>query len=137
MVARAPDGALIARKLLSENTRPIATPPCRASAICLGLDAGAPIPSGNIGAVKMGTTVATNALLERKGERTAACHHARVFATRCKIGYQARPKIFAKQIIKPEMLLRARSRNRRARSRRRHGRSRPPISRRARANSKA
>src|SRR5581483_311050 len=67
----------------------------------LGLKAGEPIPADRIGAVKMGTTVATNALLERKGERTLLLV-TRGFHDALKIGYQARPKIFARQIVKPE-----------------------------------
>src|SRR5262249_60816614 len=55
------------------------------------------------GAVKMGTTVATNALLERKGERTLLLV-TKGFRDALRIGYQARPKIFARQIIKPDML---------------------------------
>src|SRR5262249_53189984 len=58
---------------------------------------------GRIGAVKMGTTVATNALLERKGERTLLLI-TKGFRDALKIGYQARPKIFARHIIKPDML---------------------------------
>ena len=69
----------------------------------LGLKAGEPIPPGRIGAVKMGTTVATNALLERKGERTLLVI-TKGFRDALKIGYQARPKIFARHIIKPDML---------------------------------
>ena len=64
---------------------------------------GEPIPAGVIGEVKMGTTVATNALLERKGERTLLLI-TRGFRDALQIGYQARPKIFAKEIIKPDML---------------------------------
>ena len=64
---------------------------------------GEPIPRGEIGAVKMGTTVATNALLERKGERTLLLI-TKGFRDALRIGYQARPKIFAKEIIKPELL---------------------------------
>ena len=69
----------------------------------LGLAAGEPIPAGAIGVVKMGTTVATNALLERKGERTLLVT-TRGFRDALEIGYQARPKIFARNIIKPEQL---------------------------------
>ena len=69
----------------------------------LGLQKGEAIPQGRVGAVKMGTTVATNALLERKGERTLLVT-TKGFRDALRIGYQARPKIFAKQIIKPEML---------------------------------
>ncbi len=79
------------------------TPPCRASATSLGLKTGEPIPPGRVGAVKMGTTVATNALLERKGERTLLLI-TKGFRDALKIGYQARPKIFARHIIKPDML---------------------------------
>ncbi len=102
VVARSPDGRLVARKLLSES------PAYRDAAVqgireVLGLMPGAPIPPGAIGAVKMGTTVATNALLERKGERTLLLI-TKGFRDALRIGYQARPKIFARQIIKPEML---------------------------------
>jgi 5-oxoprolinase (ATP-hydrolysing) len=103
VIARKPDGGLIARKLLSEN--PGAYPDAAVAGIreCLGLKQGSAIPA-NLGiTVKMGTTVATNALLERKGERTALLV-TKGFRDALKIGYQARPKIFAKQIIKPEML---------------------------------
>ena len=73
------------------------------SANLLGLEADEPIPPETIGAVKMGTTVATNALLERKGARTLLLT-TRGFRDALKIGYQARPKIFARQIVKPDML---------------------------------
>jgi 5-oxoprolinase (ATP-hydrolysing) len=69
----------------------------------LGVAPGAAIPSARIAAVKMGTTVATNALLERKGERTLLLI-TKGFRDALRIGYQARPKIFAKHIIKPDML---------------------------------
>jgi len=103
VVARSPDGKLIARKLLSENRQAYRDAAVQGIRECLGLSSGMPIPTGKIGAVKMGTTVATNALLERKGERTALLI-TKGFRDALKIGYQARPKIFAKQIIKPEML---------------------------------
>src|SRR5262249_14647820 len=61
------------------------------------------IPSERINAVKMGTTVATNALLERKGERTLLLI-TKGFRDALCIGYQARPKIFAKHIVKPDTL---------------------------------
>src|SRR3954454_13077564 len=69
IVGRRRDGSLVAHKLLSEN--PEAYPDAAVHGIreLLGLKRGEPIPDGAIGAVKMGTTVATNALLERKGER--------------------------------------------------------------------
>jgi len=103
VVARAPDGTLSARKLLSENRQAYRDAAVQGIRDSLGLVKGEPIPRGKIGAVKMGTTVATNALLERKGERTALLI-TKGFRDALKIGYQARPKIFAKQIIKPEML---------------------------------
>ena len=103
VVARAPDGTLEARKLLSENPEAYRDAAVAGIRDALGLKKGEAIPAGKIGAVKMGTTVATNALLERKGERTALLI-TRGFRDALKIGYQARPKIFAKQIIKPEML---------------------------------
>src|SRR5262249_61355708 len=75
----------------------------RACGIPLALSPPEPIPPGLIGAVKMGTTVATNALLERKGARTVLVT-TKGFRDAFKIGYQARPKIFARHIIKPDML---------------------------------
>ena len=69
----------------------------------LGLARGAPIPAGAIDAVKMGTTVATNALLERKGERTALVI-TRGFADALRIGYQNRPKLFVRRIELPTLL---------------------------------
>ncbi|MFJ5489095.1 hydantoinase/oxoprolinase family protein, partial [Hansschlegelia beijingensis] len=69
----------------------------------LGLRPDEPVPSDRIGAVKMGTTVATNALLERKGERTALLI-TRGLGDQLRIGYQARPKLFARKIEKPEAL---------------------------------
>src|SRR4029079_179570 len=71
VVARRPDGALLTHKLLSENPEPYRDSALAGSRNILGLRAGDPIPAAQIDAVKMGTTVATNALLERKGERTA------------------------------------------------------------------
>ena len=79
------------------------TPRSRRSAGSLGLASGEPIPAGAIRAVKMGTTVATNALLERRGERTLLVT-TRGFRDALEIGYQARPRIFARNIIKPEQL---------------------------------
>ncbi|MGH6770629.1 MAG: hydantoinase/oxoprolinase N-terminal domain-containing protein, partial [Xanthobacteraceae bacterium] len=103
IVGRRPDGALVARKLLSENPGAYRDAAVAGIRALLGLTAGAPIPPGTIGAVKMGTTVATNALLERKGERTLLLI-TKGFRDALRIGYQARPKIFARHIIKPDML---------------------------------
>ncbi len=70
VVGRAPDGKLTAHKLLSENPEAYADAAVQGIRDLLGLKAGEPIPPSMVGAVKMGTTVATNALLERKGDRT-------------------------------------------------------------------
>ncbi|HEU5273563.1 MAG TPA: hydantoinase B/oxoprolinase family protein [Xanthobacteraceae bacterium] len=103
VIGRKPDGTLVAHKLLSENPEAYRDAAVQGIRDLLGLAPGAPIPPGLIGAVKMGTTVATNALLERKGERTLLMT-TRGFRDALKIGYQARPRIFARQIIKPDML---------------------------------
>jgi len=102
VIGRDPRGRLHPMKLLSESP---AYTDAAVEAIrrLLGLASGAPIPSGAIGAVKMGTTVATNALLERRGERTLLVT-TRGFRDALEIGYQARPRIFARNIIKPEQL---------------------------------
>ena len=103
IVGRRPDGTLVPRKLLSENPDAYSDAAVQGIRDLLGLKAGEAIPPGRVGAVKMGTTVATNALLERKGERTLLLI-SKGFRDALKIGYQARPKIFARQIIKPDML---------------------------------
>src|SRR5216110_1501659 len=103
VVGRRPDGALTAHKLLSENPEAYRDAAVQGIRDLLGLARGEPIPAGRVGAVKMGTTVATNALLERKGDRTLLLT-TKGFRDALRIGYQARPKIFAKHIIKPEML---------------------------------
>ncbi len=103
VVGRRPDGTLVAHKLLSENPEAYADAAVQGIRDLLGLKKGEPIPRGKVGAVKMGTTVATNALLERKGERTLLLI-TKGFRDALKIGYQARPKIFAKEIIKPELV---------------------------------
>ncbi len=98
-----PDGALVARKLLSDNPEAYGDAAVQGIRELLALAPAEPIPPGHIGAIKMGTTVATNALLERKGERTLLLV-TRGFRDALRIGYQARPKIFARHIVKPEML---------------------------------
>ena len=103
VVARRPDGSLVAHKLLSENPGAYRDAAVQGIRDLLGLAPGTPIPAGQIGAIKMGTTVATNALLERKGERTVLVT-TKGFRDALKIGYQARPKIFARHIVKPEIL---------------------------------
>ena len=102
VIGRDPRGRLHPMKLLSESPA-YADAAVEAIRRLLALASGAPIPAGIIGAVKMGTTVATNALLERRGERTLLVT-TRGFRDALEIGYQARPRIFAKNIIKPEQL---------------------------------
>ena len=103
IVARAPDGALSTHKLLSEN--PGRYPDAAIAGIrdILRVPANQPIPPGLIDAVKMGTTVATNALLERKGDRTLLIVN-KGFADALRIGNQARPRLFDLAITLPSML---------------------------------
>src|SRR5215467_14505763 len=103
VIGRRPDGALVAHKLLSDNPEAYGDAAVQGIRDLIGAKPGKPIPQGIIGSVKMGTTVATNALLERKGERTLLLI-TKGFRDALKIGYQARPKIFARHIIKPQML---------------------------------
>jgi 5-oxoprolinase (ATP-hydrolysing) len=103
IVARQPDGALRVHKLLSENPERYSDASIQGIRDILGLAANDPIPTDQIAAIKMGTTVATNALLERKGDRTVLCI-TKGFRDALRIGYQNRPNIFARQIILPEML---------------------------------
>src|SRR6202046_2826582 len=102
VIGRDSRGRLHTMKLLSESP---AYTDAAVEAIrrLLGLAVAEPIPVGAIGAVKMGTTVATNALLERRGERTLLVT-TRGFRDALEIGYQARPRIFARKIVKPEQL---------------------------------
>ncbi len=103
IVARAPDGALITAKLLSSNPARYRDAALAGIRQVLGLPADAPIPAGLIDAVKMGTTVATNALLERRGARTLLLVN-RGFADLLRIGHQARPDLFALDIVLPGLL---------------------------------
>jgi len=103
IVGRAPDGALHTHKLLSVNPEHYADAAVQGIRDLLGLPSGVPIPSAQIGAVKMGTTVATNALLERKGDRTVLAI-TRGFRDALRIGYQARPRLFDRHIVLPELL---------------------------------
>ena len=103
IVARTPDGEIRAHKLLSENPEAYADAALQGIRDLMGVAGDAAIPSERIAAVKMGTTVATNALLERSGDRTLLVT-TRGFRDALRIGYQARPEIFAKEIILPELL---------------------------------
>ncbi|HEX2446913.1 MAG TPA: hydantoinase B/oxoprolinase family protein [Methyloceanibacter sp.] len=103
IVARAPDGRLLTHKLLSENPEAYADAAIAGIADLLASPRGKPLPSPRIAAVRMGTTVATNALLERKGDPLLLIV-SQGFRDALEIGYQARPKIFARRIEKPSML---------------------------------
>jgi 5-oxoprolinase (ATP-hydrolysing) len=103
IVGRDPGGRVAVLKLLSENRSAYRDAAVAGIRGLMGLSPGDAIPGDRIGAVKMGTTVATNALLERKGDRTLLLI-TKGFRDALKIGYQARPEIFAKKIVKPEML---------------------------------
>ena len=103
IVGRAPDGALHTHKLLSENPEQYRDAAVAGIRRLLGLRAGAPITPSAVECVKMGTTVATNALLERKGDRTLLVT-TRGFRDALRIGYQARPRLFDRHIVLPELL---------------------------------
>ena len=101
VVARRPDGALVTRKLLSDNPEHYRDAAIQGIREVLGLVAGEPIRG--VDTVRMGTTVATNALLERKGDRTLLVVN-RGFRDALRIGYQTRPRLFDLDIVLPEML---------------------------------
>ncbi len=102
VIGRAPGGELTALKLLSENPGAYDDAAIEGIRRLLGAEAGA-IPPERVGTVRMGTTVATNALLERKGDRTLLLV-TEGFRDALRIAYQDRPDIFAKEIVLPEML---------------------------------
>ncbi|HEY8016845.1 MAG TPA: hydantoinase/oxoprolinase family protein, partial [Dongiaceae bacterium] len=102
LVARRPDGRLLTHKLLSENPEQYRDAAIQGIRELLDLPPGQAIP-GVVEAVKMGTTVATNALLERKGDRTLLVT-TKGFADQLRIAYQNRPDIFARHIVLPELL---------------------------------
>ncbi|MEV0133283.1 hydantoinase B/oxoprolinase family protein [Dactylosporangium sp. NPDC050688] len=104
IVARRPDdGRLVTRKLLSDNPARYADAAVAGIRALLGVAEGAPIPVDRIEAVRMGTTVATNALLERRGERTVLVI-TEGFGDALRIGYQNRPRIFDRHIVPPQVL---------------------------------
>jgi 5-oxoprolinase (ATP-hydrolysing) len=102
VVARRPDGSLVAHKLLSVS------PAYKDAAVAgirglLGVPSGEPVPAGRIGTVRLGTTVATNALLERKGERCVLVV-TEGFGDALRIAYQNRPRIFDRHIVLPGLV---------------------------------
>jgi 5-oxoprolinase (ATP-hydrolysing) len=103
IVGRAPEGTLHTLKLLSENPEQYRDAAVEGIRRLLGLAAGEPITPERVDCVKMGTTVATNALLERKGDRTLLVT-TRGFRDALRIAYQARPKLFERHIQLPELL---------------------------------
>lgn len=103
IVARRPDGTLLTHKLLSENPERYRDAAVQGIRDLLGVAPGEPVPAEAVEAVRMGTTVATNALLERKGEKTLLVITDGL-GDQLRIGYQARPKIFARKIELPEQL---------------------------------
>ncbi|WP_456387752.1 hydantoinase B/oxoprolinase family protein [Profundibacter sp.] len=103
VVARRPDGAVLTHKLLSVNPERYKDAAVQGIRDLLDLKTADPLPTGAILAVKMGTTVATNALLERKGERTLLLI-TKGFRDLLLIGYQTRPKLFDLEIKRPDLL---------------------------------
>ncbi len=103
VIGRDPQGTLHARKLLSENPEAYSDPAIAGIRDLIGLKAGEPVPENRIRDVRMGTTVATNALLERKGDRVLLLI-TKGFRDALRIAYQARPDIFAKEIVLPEQI---------------------------------
>jgi len=103
VVARRPDRTLAVHKLLSENPARYGDPAVAGIRQLLGVPPGAAIPAEQIRSVRLGTTIATNALLERKGEPTVLVITAG-FGDALRIAYQDRPKIFERQIVRPELL---------------------------------
>ncbi len=105
IVARRPDGSLTTHKLLSESPEHYRDAAIAGIRHLLGVAAGGTIPVEQVEAVKMGTTVATNALLERKGEPTVLAI-TRGFRDALRIAYQNRPRLFDRHIVLPELLYR-------------------------------
>ncbi|MEO8060090.1 MAG: hydantoinase B/oxoprolinase family protein [Burkholderiales bacterium] len=103
LVGKRPDGSLVTHKLLSENPEQYHDAAVAGIRHLLELKAGEPITPEQVECVKMGTTVATNALLERKGEPTLLVT-TQGFRDALRIGYQERPRIFDRHIVLPELL---------------------------------
>ncbi|HSH89125.1 MAG TPA: hydantoinase B/oxoprolinase family protein [Ramlibacter sp.] len=103
VVARRPDGSIVTHKLLSENPEQYRDAAVAGIRQLLGLKAGEPVTPEQVECVKMGTTVATNALLERKGEATLLVT-TKGFRDALRIAYQNRPRLFERHIVLPELL---------------------------------
>ncbi len=98
IVAKRPDGGILTHKLLSENPERYRDAAMQGIRELLGLSGDASLVEAPVDAVKMGTTVATNALLERKGERVALAI-TKGFGDQLRIAYQNRPKLFTRRIV--------------------------------------
>jgi Hydantoinase B/oxoprolinase/Hydantoinase/oxoprolinase N-terminal region len=103
IVALRPDGTLLTHKLLSDNPAHYRDAAVAGIRHLLGLSGDETVPASLVDSVRMGTTVATNALLERKGERVALVI-TRGFGDALRIGYQDRPRIFDREIVVPGQL---------------------------------
>lgn len=103
VVGKRPDGSLVTHKLLSDNPEQYRDAAVAGIRHLLGLKAGEPVRADLVECVKMGTTVATNALLERKGEPTLLVT-TRGFRDALRIAYQNRPRLFDRRIVLPELL---------------------------------
>ena len=103
IIARHPDGTLLCRKYLSENPESYDDAAVYGIKSMLDIHQSDPVPDGLIDKIKMGTTVATNALLERKGDDVLLAV-TKGFKDALEIGYQARPDTFALKIEKPDIL---------------------------------
>ncbi|HEX6446146.1 MAG TPA: hydantoinase/oxoprolinase family protein, partial [Streptosporangiales bacterium] len=103
IVAKRPDGSLVTHKLLSDNPSRYDDAAVAGIRQLLGVGPDEPVPTDRVEVVRMGTTVATNALLEHRGERTVLVV-TKGFADALRIGYQDRPRIFDRHIELPEPL---------------------------------
>ncbi len=103
VVGKRPDGSLVTHKLLSENPEQYKDAAVAGIRHLLGLQHGQAVTPQQVECVKMGTTVATNALLERKGEPTLLVI-TQGFRDALRIAYQNRPKLFAREVLLPELL---------------------------------
>src|SRR5690625_3720673 len=102
IVGRHPDGTLMSHKLLSDDPEVYQDAAIQGIRDLLDLEAGEQIPAQMVEAVKMGTTVATNALLERQGDRTVLAI-TKGFRDQLRIAYQNRPHLFTRRIELPEL----------------------------------
>ena len=106
LVGRTPDGRLLPHKLLSENPEAYADAAVQGIRDLMGTPAGERVDASRIASVRMGTTVATNALLERRGDRVLLLTQTG-FADVLEIGHQARPRLFDRRIVKPSRVYEA------------------------------